>query len=215
MAVDIPPNSKSDAGQLLQEAGEDGWQYSRWRLSAASREKMQVAWPELDLPWVDLAAKEFEAAWSRKASNKEGFVGWREDIESLSSASAKLLKILQASATTARLSLGKLESAKGEVALYDQAVETVGALAAETDNLKRLTADVDARSLPHPMPDLIIKLARQLRYARQPWDKKFKPQLTRLTTLTLDGLELRHAIDVRSAVKDALNSGDLRLEKLR
>jgi len=169
----------------------------------------------LDLPWVDLAAKEFDAAWSRRGSNGEGFVGWREDIESLSLASAKMLKALRASATPARLSLGTLESPKGQVAFYDQAIETVGALFAETDRLKRLAADVDARSLPHPMPDLVIKLARQLRYAGQPWDKKFKPELTRLATFTLDGLGLRHAIDVRSAVKDALNSGDLRLEKLR
>ncbi|RDS76465.1 hypothetical protein DL238_01800 [Alteriqipengyuania lutimaris] len=65
------------------------------------------------------------------------------------------------------------------------------------------------------MPDLVVKLALQLRLAGREWDKKFQPELTRLTTLTLDGLALRHEIDIRSAVKDALRSGDQRVAKLR
>ncbi|UOR15833.1 hypothetical protein [Qipengyuania aquimaris] len=215
MAFVIPPDGRAVTGRLLHDEGEEGWAYENWRLSAESREKILAAWPELDLPWIDLAAREFEAAWSRKGSNREGFVGWREDIEKLSNASERLLKALEDCATPARHSLGTLAGAAGEETLYGRAVGTVGALVAETGRLKQLAAGVDARSLPHPMPDLIIKLARQLRYSGRSWDKRFKPELTRLTTLVLDGLGLRHSIDIRSGVKDALKSGDQRLEKLR
>ena len=169
----------------------------------------------VDADAIPAAAREFEAAWSRKGSNREGLVGWREDMESLSSASAKLLRALEACAAPARHSLGIIEGASGEVPLYHQAVRTVSALAAASARNRELASDVDARSLPHPLPDLVIKLARQLRYAGRPWGKGFRPELTRFTTLVLDGLELRHSLDIRSAVKDALSSGDQRLEKLR
>lgn len=210
-----PPDGKPEPDRILQNAGEDGWVHTHWRLSEASRARLLERWPELDLPWVDLAAREFEAAWSRKGSNREGFVGWREDMESLSSASAKLLRALEACAAPARHSLGVIGDAAGDGSLYDRAVTTVSALAAASARNRELAADVDARSLPHPLSDLIIKLARQLRYAGRPWGKGFRPELTRLTTLVLDGLELRHSLDIRSAVKDALSSGDQRLEKLR
>lgn len=210
-----PPDGKTEPDRILQNAGEDGWAYPHWRLTEASRARMLARWPELDLPWIDLAAREFEAAWSRKGSNREGFVGWREDMESLSAASAKLLGALEACAPPARYALGAVEGAAGEEALYEQAVRTVTALAAASGRNRELAAQVDARSLKHPLPDLVIKLARQLRYSSQPWDKAFKPELTRLTTIVLDGLQLRHALDIRSTVKDALNSGDQRLEKLR
>lgn len=215
MAFEVTPSGKPNAGDLMQEEGKDGWVYTTWRLTEASRHKMIAAWPELDLPWVDLAAREFEVAWANKGSNREGFVGWRDDIESLSAASAKLLRILQSCEFPARHSLGTWERESGSVSLCESSVELVEALVAETDRLKQLSSGVDARSLPHPMPDLIIKLAEQLRFAGIPWDQKFGSQLTRLTTIALDGLELRHSLDIRSSVKDTLKSGDQRLEKLR
>lgn len=215
MAFEIKPNVKRIAGDLLQNAGADGWVYETWRLTEASREKMLVAWPELDLPWVDLAAREFEIAWFNKGSNREGFVGWREDIESLSSASQKLLKVLQRCAFPARHSLGTLTSKVGSASLHETSIELISALVAETERLKKASIGVDARSFPHPMTDLVIKLARQLRYAEIPWDSKFGSHLTRLATIALDGLELRHSLDIRSSVKDVLKSGDQRLEKLR
>ncbi|GAA4045318.1 hypothetical protein [Parerythrobacter jejuensis] len=215
MAFEVTPSGKPNAGDLKQEEGKDGWVYTTWRLTKVSRDKMIAAWPELDLPWVDLAAREFEVAWANKGSNREGFVGWRDDIESLSAASARLLKVLQSCAFPARHSLGTLERESGSASLYESSVELVEALVAETDRFKQLSSGMDARSLPHPMPGLIIKLARQLRYAGAPWDKKFGSQLTRLATITLDGLELRHSLDIRSSVKDTLKSGDQRLEKLR
>lgn len=215
MAFEITSNGGLSAGDLLQNAGEDGWVYETWRLTEASREKMLVAWPELDLPWVDLAAREFEIAWINKGSNKEGFVGWREDIESLSSASRKLLKVLQGCAFPARYSLGTLTSKAGSASLHETSLELMSALVAETERLKKASKGVDARSFPHPMTDLVIKLARQLRFAGIQWDSKFGSNLTRLTTIALDGIELRHSLDIRSSVKDVLKSGDQRLEKLR
>jgi len=215
MDVVVTPIGSSAAGKLLHREGESGWIYDDWRLSAASREKMNAIWPTLDLPCLDLAARAFESAWLQKDSNKNGFVGWREDIDSVASASAKLLKALESCAFPAQYSLGTMPGKNGGAALYDQSVEIVAALVQATDQLKLQSADVDARTLSHPMPELIIKLAQQLRFCEVPWDKKFQPALTRLTTLTLDGLELRHSLDIRSSVKDTLKSEDQRLNKLR
>lgn len=215
MAGETPPRGEPTQFEFLHSPGDDGWVYSDWRLTASVRDKMTAHWPELDLPWVDLAAREFEAAWLSKGSNRERFVGWREDIESLSVASHKLLKVLEDCALPARHFLGTRGDGPEQTSLYAESVELVRALVALTDRARSRADNVDARRLTHPMPDLIIKLAKQLRYAGVPWGKAFKPQLTRLTTLALDGLELRHAIDIRSSVKDALQSGDQRLENLR
>jgi len=215
MAGENPPSGEPTKFETVHTPGDDGWGYSDWRLTAQAREKIKARWPDLDLPWVDFAAREFEAAWLNKGSNREGFVGWREDIESLSTASHKLLKALENSALPARHSLGTRGDGPEPTSLYEESVEIVRALAAVTDRARKRAENVDARQLTHPMPDLIIKLAKQLRYAGVPWDKAFKPQLTRLTTLALDGLELRHTIDIRSSVKDAIQSGDQRLENLQ
>lgn len=215
MDVIVTPIGSSAVGEPLHREGESGWVYDDWRLSAASREKMKADWPTLDLAWVDLAARAFESAWSQKDSNENGFVGWREDIDSVAYASAKLLKALEGCAFPAQHSLGTMPRENGETALYDKSVEIVAALINATKQLQSNVDGMDARKLSHPMPELIIKLARQLRYAELPWDRKFQPALTRLTTLTLDGLNIRHSLDIRSSVKDTLKSGDQRLVKLR
>lgn len=215
MAFKIPSSGKPDPGKLSQHEGPNGYVYDDWRISGTAREKMIALWPELDLTWVDLAAREFESAWSKRGSNRDGFVGWRDDITSVATAAKRLRKALEASRVPARHSLGDHEASAGSASLHERASEMVEALITRTDELSSYASGVDARSLPHPMPDLVVKLALQLRLAGREWDKKFQPELTRLTSLTLDGLGLRHEIDIRSAVKDALRSGDPRVAKLR
>ncbi len=215
MPVEISPIGVPVSGTLLHSEGEAGYVYDDWTLSETSRSKMIGKWPALDLPWIDLAAKQFASAWSQNGSNRGGFVGWRDDIKAVSSASAKLLKALQGCAFPARHSFGMLKSGNAETALYEHSVAVVTALIDATGQLAKATEDVDARRLPHPMPELIIQLAQQLRFAGEPWDKSFNPALVSLTTMTLDGLGIKHALDIRSSVKDVLKSGDRRLKKLR
>lgn len=215
MTFEIRPVGAPVSGRLVHREGDDGYVYDDWSLNEAARAKMLSKWPALDLAWVDLAAKEFASAWAKKGSNKDGFVGWREDIKGVLFAASKLLKALKGCAFPAQYTLGRHNFGGTEVALYDHALTTVAALIDATNQLKCSAQGIDARNLPHPMPELIIKLARQLRYTGHPWDRNFKLALVSLTTMTLDGLGLRHELDIRTAVRDALNSGDKRLEKLR
>ena len=135
---------------------EEGYVYDDWTLSEKSRSKMAAKWPELDLPWIDLAAKAFASAWANKGSNRDGFVDWRDDIRAVSFASAKLLQALHGCAFPARHSLGRLKSGNAQTALYEHSVAVVTAFIDATGQLAKATEDVDARSLPHPMPELII-----------------------------------------------------------
>lgn len=200
MLFEVPGRS---GGRLVHREGEHGYIYDDWHLTEASRAKMLAKWPELDLPWIDIAAKKYASTRNAEGSARNGFVDWRDDVEDVSAASAKLLKVLHRCAPPARHSLG---ASKSSVSLYDFSVAIVSALKEQADILAASAAGVDARKLSHPLPTLISTLARQLRYAGQS-ELKFRSALVSLTTMTLDGLELRHTIDIRSAVRDALKSG--------
>jgi hypothetical protein len=103
--------------------------------------------------------------------------------------------------------LAGLKIGDHETTLYEHSVAVVTALTNVTGQTHRIHKDRGRTELTSSDARAIFRLAQQLRYADEPWDKSFNAAVVSLTLMTLDGLEVKHQLDIRSSVKDVLKSG--------